>query len=94
MFGTGIPTAEKPQAQKFYLLSYGVDAKEEHANAWRQYKAYLKTTSILIPIPPVLYRRLPSIIKNTLLLDFPIYHFDEEKDGAAAKEEDRRNKKP
>jgi len=88
MFGSGVPTAEKPQAQKFYLMSYGVNAKKEHADAWKKYKAYLKTTSILIPLPPALYRHLPNIIKNTLLLDFPMYHFDEEKDGASAKEED------
>lgn len=89
MFGSGVPTAEKPQAKKFYLMSYGVNAKKEHADAWRQYKAYLKTTSILIPLPSVLYGHLPSMIKTTLLLDFPIYHFDEEKDGIAAREEDR-----
>jgi len=85
MFGSGVPTAEKPQARKFYLMSYGVNAKDEHANVWRQYKEYLKKTSILIPLPPALYLRLPGIIKNTLLLDFAVYHFDEEKDGAAAR---------
>jgi hypothetical protein len=90
MFGSGVPTAEKPQAQKFYLMSYGVNAKDQDANAWRQYKAYTKKTSILIPLPPSLYRYLPSLIKHTLLLDFPIYHFDEEKDGTAAKEEDKK----
>jgi len=88
MFGSGVPTAEKPQARKFFLMSYGVNAKDEHANSWRQYKEYLKKTSILIPLPPALYRRLPGIIKSTLLLDFTIYRFDEEKDGAAAKAED------
>jgi len=34
-----------------------------------------------------LYRPLPSVIKKTLLLDFPIYQFDESTDGAAALEE-------
>ncbi|KAF7971277.1 hypothetical protein HWV62_21520 [Athelia sp. TMB] len=90
MFGSGLPTAEKPTAKKYYLLSHGAQAKEEYANAWRQYKVYLKKTSILIPLPPALYRPLPEFVKRTLLLDFPIYRFDEEKDGADAKEEDRR----
>lgn len=91
MFGSGLPTAEKPTAKRYYLLSYGAHAEDDHSNAWRQYKAYLKKTSILIPLPPALYRPLPNIIKRTLLLDFPIYRFDEDKDGVAAREEDRKN---
>jgi hypothetical protein len=90
MFGSGLPTAEKPQGRKFYLMSYGAKAKDEHANTWRQYKIYLKRTSILIPLPPALYQHLPRLIKSTLLLDFPIYHFDEVKEGAVAREEDSR----
>jgi hypothetical protein len=90
MFGSGLPTGEKPQGRKFYLMSYGTTANDEHANAWRQYKIYLQRTSILIPLPPALYRHLPRLIKSTLLLDFPIYHFDEVKEGAVAREEDSR----
>lgn len=90
MFGSGVPTAEKPQAKKFYLMSYGMHSEDEHSNAWRQYKAYLKRTSILIPLPPSLYTHIPEIFKKTLLLDFPIYRFDEEKDGSSAREEDRK----
>lgn len=89
MFGSGLPTAEKPQAKRHYLMSYSANAQDEYANAWRQYKVYLKKTSILIPLPPAVYRSLPSIIKKTLLLDFPMYQFDEDKEGAAAREEDR-----
>lgn len=89
MFGSGVPTAEKPQAKKFYLMSYGINADDEHENAWRSYKAYLKETSILIPLPPALYRHIPGIFKKTLLLDFPMYQFSEEKDGKAARDEDR-----
>ncbi|KAF9478271.1 DUF1295-domain-containing protein [Pholiota conissans] len=83
MFGSGLPTAEKPTAKKFYLLSHGPDsdAEDRYANAWTEYKAYLHKTSILLPLPPVLYRPLPAILKRTLLLDFPIYQFDESKGG-------------
>lgn len=89
MFASGIPTAERPQAKRYYLLAHGSDAKEEHANAWRRYKDYLRTTSILIPIPPAIYTSLPSVVKKTLLLDFPMYQFDERVDGPVAVMEDR-----
>ncbi|KAJ3819111.1 DUF1295-domain-containing protein [Lentinula raphanica] len=91
MFGSGVPTAEKPQAKKFFLMSYGDNAKQEHARAWSNYKEYLRKTSILIPIPPFIYKPLPQILKQTLLLDFPMYRFDEGRDGAAAIEESRKS---
>ena len=47
------------------------------ANAWAAYRAYLDDTSILIPIPPVLYRPLPTAVKRTVLFDFSFYQFDE-----------------
>lgn len=89
MFASGLPTAEKPTAKKFYLMSHGPNVDEGHAEAWRNYKAYLNRTSILIPIPPYLYQHIPSFLKRTILLDFPIYSFDEKKDGPAAVEEQR-----
>ncbi|OCB85427.1 hypothetical protein A7U60_g7436 [Sanghuangporus baumii] len=90
MFASGVPTAEKPTAKKYYLLSNGVNAKEEHRNAWSNYKAYLRSTSVLIPLPPALYSRLPAIIKKTILFDFPMYQLNESTDGPAAIEEDRK----
>lgn len=69
LFFSGIPTAEKPQARRVYLSG--------DANAWVAYRAYLDETSILIPIPPTLYRPLPKVVKRTVLLDFPLYQFDE-----------------
>ncbi|PPQ94635.1 hypothetical protein CVT25_009366 [Psilocybe cyanescens] len=94
MFGSGLPTAEKPTAKKFYLLSHGPSSSSSsnsHTNTiWTNYKAYLRQTSILIPLPPFLYRPLPSLIKQTVLLDFPIYRFDESSDGVAAVKEARR----
>ncbi|KAJ3879811.1 DUF1295-domain-containing protein [Lentinula edodes] len=90
MFGSGVPTAEKPQAKKFFLMSYGENAKQEHAHAWSNYKEYLRRTSILIPIPPVVYKPLPRLLKQTLLLDFPMYQFDQVRDGVVAVEQSRR----
>jgi hypothetical protein len=89
MFGSGLPTAEKPTAKKFYLYSHGPDAQAEDSNSWVEYQDYLRKTSILIPLPPFLYRPVPAFLKKTLLLDFPFYQFDESKDGAAAVEEVR-----
>ncbi|KAJ1306618.1 hypothetical protein OPQ81_007615 [Rhizoctonia solani] len=88
MFGSGIPTAQKPTAKKFYLLSNG--PKATHANAWKNYQRYLKRTSVLIPFPPALYERLPQFIKTAVLLDLPIYRFNEETDGQKAYEEESR----
>ncbi|THH08258.1 hypothetical protein EW145_g2830 [Phellinidium pouzarii] len=90
MFASGMPTAEKPTAKKFYLLTNGVITKEEHNSAWMKYKQYLHTTSILIPLPPALYGPLPVVVKRTVLLDFPMYRFDEKTDGREAIEEDKK----
>ncbi|TFK18451.1 DUF1295-domain-containing protein [Coprinopsis marcescibilis] len=76
MFGSGIPTAEKPTAKKFYLMSQNPQATGAEADAWNRYQEYLDSTSILIPIPPVLYRPLPPVVKRTLLLDFSFFQFD------------------
>lgn len=70
-------------------MRHGDNAKDENARAWSNYKEYLRKTSILIPIPPIIYKPLPRLLKKTLLLDFPMYQFDEGKDGAAAIEESR-----
>ncbi|KXN81515.1 hypothetical protein AN958_04452 [Leucoagaricus sp. SymC.cos] len=87
MFASGLPTVEKPAAKRFFLMSRGPNADPKLADAWQKYKAYLEKTSILIPIPPVIYRPLPRFIKKTILLDFPFYQFDEDKDGVAALQE-------
>jgi hypothetical protein len=87
MFGSGLPTAEKPTAKKFFLLSYAQDT--QFVGAWSHYQEYLKDTSILLPIPPSIYRSLPTIVKRTILMDFPMYNFNEEEDGIAALHEVR-----
>ncbi len=87
MFASGIPTIEKPAAKRFFSLSHGPNADPTFASAWRDYQAHLGRTSVLIPIPPALYEPLPGIVKRTILLDFPMYQFDEGKDGQAALQE-------
>ncbi|KAK6222770.1 hypothetical protein LQW54_000579 [Pestalotiopsis sp. IQ-011] len=74
MFVSGLPLSERPGAKKRY----------ENGSNWEGYQRYLKRTSILVPLPPQLYERLPVIIKRTVLLEFPMYVFDPAKhsDGA------------
>lgn len=84
MFASGIPTGEKPVAERYFLMSNGPNAQEGQEGAWDRYKKYLNETSILIPLPPAMYRPLPTIVKRTLLLDFEIYQFREDRDGQAA----------
>ncbi|KAK0203627.1 DUF1295-domain-containing protein [Desarmillaria ectypa] len=81
LFASGIPTAEKPQAKRFFLMSHGPEVESPN-QAWNNYKAYLNETSILIPIPPAVYKPLPGWLKSSVLLDFPFYRFDEGKDSA------------
>ncbi|KAH9963483.1 hypothetical protein BGW80DRAFT_829350 [Lactifluus volemus] len=69
LFFSGIPTAEKPLARRVFLSG--------DADAWATYRTYLDETSILIPLPPALYRPLPKVVKRTVLLDFPFYQFVE-----------------
>jgi amino acid transporter len=66
IFISGIILSERPSAKKRY----------EKGDHWEEYKAYLNKTSILIPLPPSLYARIPTIIKRTLLFEFPIFVFD------------------
>ena len=66
MFVSGLTLQERPGAKKRY----------ESGNHWEQYKRYTERTSILIPLPPQLYAPLPTIIKRTIFLEFPIYVFD------------------
>lgn len=66
MFISGLPLQERPGAKKRY----------EKGQNWEGYSRWLRRTSILIPFPPRLYEPLPTIIKRTLFLEFPIYVFD------------------
>lgn len=89
-FVSGLPLAEKPTAKRYYLLSHGSNAVESGANPWGAYKTYLNKTSILFPILPALYAPLPTWLKQSVLLDFPLFKFDEAVDGPKALEEQSR----
>lgn len=75
MFVSGLTLQERPGAKKRY----------EKGDHWEEYARYLNRTSILIPFPPQLYEKLPTIIKRTVFLEFPIYVFDPAKHSEAAR---------
>lgn len=79
MFVSGLPLQERPGAKKRY----------EKGSNWPGYAAYLHQTSILIPFPPMIYKRLPVWVKRTVLLEFPIYVFDPAKHADADAVRDR-----
>lgn len=69
MFVSGLPLSERPGAHKRY----------ENGTNWDAYARYLDRTSVLIPFPPQIYVRLPTLVKRTLFLEFPMYVFDPDK---------------
>lgn len=69
LFVSGLTLQERPGAKKRY----------ESGNHWPAYKAYTERTSILVPFPPQLYVRVPTWLKRSLFLEWPIYVFDPEK---------------
>lgn len=75
MFVSGLPLSERPGAKKRY----------EKGSNWEGYKSYLQRTSILVPFPPSLYARVPTFLKRTLFLEFPMYVFDPAKHSDASK---------
>ncbi|KAK7542753.1 uncharacterized protein J3D65DRAFT_674561 [Phyllosticta citribraziliensis] len=66
MFVSGLTLQERPGAKKRY----------EKGTRWEEYSRWLNRTSILFPFPPALYEKMPTILKRTIFLEFPIFVFD------------------
>ena len=79
LFVSGLTLQERPGAKKRY----------ESGNHWESYRRYTKRTSILIPFPPQLYEPLPTVLKRTIFLEFPLYVFDPAKHADAGKVRER-----
>lgn len=79
MFVSGLPLQERPGAKKRY----------EKGTGWYEYEKYLHDTSILFPMPPAIWSRLPVVVKRTVGLEFPIYVFDPAKHADADKVQER-----
>jgi steroid 5-alpha reductase family enzyme len=69
LFVSGLTLQERPSAKKRF----------ENGIAWPAYAEWLHRTSILIPCPPYIYSRLPTFLKCSIFLEFPMYVFDPEK---------------
>ncbi|XP_058080038.1 uncharacterized protein LOC131228190 isoform X2 [Magnolia sinica] len=59
LFVSGIPLLEESADKKFGSV--------------REYQLYKKTTSPVIPLPPVVYGKLPAWLKAAVLFEFPLY---------------------
>lgn len=81
MFVSGLTLQERPGAKKRY----------EKGEGWPEYAAYLHRTSMLIPFPPQLYKRVPVLLRRTLFLEFPIYVFDPAKHADQSKVQQRQS---
>ena len=79
LFISGLPLQERPGAKKRF----------ESGNNWEGFKRWLDNTSILIPMPPQVWRRLPTIVKRTIGLEWPIFVFDPEKHADKSKVQSR-----
>lgn len=79
MFVSGLPLSERPGAKKRY----------EKGTGWHEYDQYLHDTSILIPMPPAIWRNLPVFVKRTIGLEFPMYVFDPAKHADTDKIQER-----
>ena len=81
LFLSGLPLQERPGAKKRY----------ESGNHWEEYSMWLKRTSILFPMPPVIWAHLPTFVKRTIGFEFPMYVFDPAKHADQKKVQDRQN---
>lgn len=83
LFVSGLTLQERPGAKKKY------EADGPNGENWLQYKRWTERTSILFPMPPAVWSRLPTILKRTVFLELPIYVFDPAKHADQKKVEDR-----
>ncbi len=59
----------------FFLSGMNL-SEPQYANKWADnagYKEYREKTSILIPLPTILYKNIPLIIKQVFLFEWKMY---------------------
>lgn len=83
MFVSGLTLQERPGAKKKF------EGDGPDGPGWTQYKRWTERTSILIPFPPQAYVYVPTMLKRTLFLEFPLYVFDPSKHADQSKVQDR-----
>lgn len=84
LFVSGLTLQERPGAKKKY------EADGPDGEKWLEYKRYTERTSILFPMPPAVWVKMPMILKRTIFLELPIYVFDPAKHADQKKVQERR----
>jgi len=86
LFVSGLTLQERPGAEKRWKRSVETAENEggDGGKEWRTYEAYLKSTSILIPMPQAVWSRLPVLVKRTVGCEWPLYVFTPPKEGRGA----------
>lgn len=84
LFVSGLTLQERQSAKKKYE-SDGPDGE-----GWLQFKRWTEQTSILVPMPPALWKALPRAAKGTVGFEWPMYVFIPEKHADMAKVKGRR----
>lgn len=99
---SGLPLQERPNAKKRYERSVSSPPSSTSENGqsgdrdgnggdggkeWRRYSEYLRTTSILIPMPKWMWSALPVGVKRTVGCEWPMYVFVPERDGEGGGEQ-------
>lgn len=66
-----------PSAQRAAKLVLAVaDCVAQCTRDPKGFEKYVRETSVLIPLPPSLYRGIPLLVKQVLLFEWPIYARD------------------
>ena len=73
LFVSGMNLSERSGARKRWEIG---------GDVWEGYKAYLDRTSILIPVPRVIWKGLPGWVKGTVGFQWRLYQFAPEVHGA------------
>lgn len=84
LFVSGLTLQERPGAKKKYEKD-GPDGP-----SWTQHRNWLESTSILIPMPPVIWRALPTAVKRSVGFEWPLYVFEPSKHADTKAVDERR----
>lgn len=86
---SGLPLQEKPGAKKRWERSTDPE-RGDGGKEWENYKTYLEETSILVPMPRTVWKRLPVWVKRTVGCEWPMFVFVPERDGERGEEDGER----
>lgn len=79
---SGIPLAERPTQEKFWRMKQEKVELQPHrgpqteADPWLRMVNFRKRTSLLVPIPPMIYAPIPQWIKRAFLFDWKCYEYN------------------